>query len=99
VGHSCSGLQTCPRQNSETSRRQATGFETRGPLNSSALCCLIELGRSFCDVSGEEGDGLFLFQRLSILVQRYDAVLRHDSFVSIDNLDLESLQYVFNFSF
>ena len=33
------------------------------------------------DVSGETREGSFLFQRLSVLIQRFNAVLLHDCFV------------------
>ena len=39
------------------------------------------LGRRIADVSGETREGSFLFQRLSVLIQRFNAVLLHDCFV------------------
>jgi hypothetical protein len=63
-------------------------LETLGSMNSSAMVCLTELGRRISDVSGEEREGLFLFQRLSILLQRFNSVLLHDSFTTCGNPDL-----------
>jgi len=45
--------------------------------NVSFLSCL---GRRIAEVSGETRDGSFLFQRLSVLIQRFNAVLFHDYF-------------------
>jgi len=39
------------------------------------------LGRRIADVSGEIREGSFLFQQLSVLIQRFNAVLLHDCFV------------------
>ena len=56
-------------------------METLGPINGSAVSFLSRLGRRIADVSGEIREGSFLFQRLSVLVQRFNAVLLHDCFV------------------
>ena len=37
-----------------------------------------------CVQSGDERETGFLFQRLSILIQRFNAILLHDSFVKED---------------
>jgi len=37
--------------------------------------------------SGDEREGAFLFQRLSVLVQRYNAVLLHDTLPAPDCAD------------
>ena len=47
-----------------------------------------DLGRKISSVSGDEREGHFLFQRLSFILQRYNAVLLHESFVQSDGLDL-----------
>jgi len=36
--------------------------------------------------SGDEREGAFLFQRLAVLMQRFNAILLHDSFESADHL-------------
>lgn len=61
---------------------QPIALETLGPINRSAVEFLIELGRRISVVSGEEREGLFLFQRLSVTLQRYNAILLHNSFVT-----------------
>ena len=38
-------------------------------------------GRKLADQSGDDREISFLFQRLSVLIQRYNAILLHDCFV------------------
>jgi len=52
-------------------------FETLGPMNLSALNLLNDLGCKISSVSGDDREGHFLFQRLSVILQRYNAVLMH----------------------
>jgi len=59
---------------------QPIALETLGANNSSAGEFLADLGRKISDVSGETREGLFLFQRLSIVLQRYNAIVLHESF-------------------
>ena len=54
----------------------------------STLNLLNDLGRKISSVSGDDREGHFLFQRLSVILQRYNAVLLHESFVQSDGLDL-----------
>ena len=42
---------------------------------------LSKLGRKLADQSGDYKEISFLFQRLSVLIQRYNAILLHDCFV------------------
>jgi len=39
------------------------------------------LGRKLADQSGDDREIRFLFQRLSVLIQRYNAILLRDCFV------------------
>ena len=59
-------------------------FETLGPMNLLALNLLNDLDRKISSVSGDDREGHFLFQRLSVILQRYNAVLLHESFVQSD---------------
>ena len=61
---------------------QPIAVETLGPINRSAVEFLSELGRRIGIASGEEREGMFLFQRLSVTLQRYNAILLHNSFVT-----------------
>ena len=59
-------------------------METLGSINGSAVSFLSGLGRRIGDVSGETREGSFLFQLLSVLIQRLNVALLqsfHDCFV------------------
>ena len=59
---------------------QPLAFETLGPLSSSTTVFLTELGRRLSASTGEPRETAFLFQRLSIAVQRFNAVLIQETF-------------------
>jgi len=59
--------------------------KTLGPLNTSACQLFGNFGRKISSFSGDEG--AFLFQRVSVLVQRFNAVLLHDSLPTPDCMD------------
>jgi len=59
-------------------------IETQGPLNEEARQLLCDLGRRISASSGDDREVNFLFQRVSIVVQRFNSVLLHDSF-SVDD--------------
>ena len=61
--------------------------ETMGPLNSKALSFLALLGRRISAVSGDSRESSFLFQRISVAVQRFNCVCFRGSFVT--PLDIE----------
>ena len=56
-------------------------------INESATCFLHDLGRRISLVSGEDREPQFLFQRISVAIQRFNAVLLHDGFLSSDHPD------------
>ena len=76
----CHQLRTCSNQ--LLLRRWAHA------MNMSALNLLNDLGSKISSVSGDDREGHFLFQRLSVILQRYNAVLLYESFVQSDSLDL-----------
>jgi len=49
-------------------------FETLGPINISGQIFFNELGRRISLVSGDKRETSFLFQRLSVVIQRFNAV-------------------------
>ena len=53
---------------------QPISFETLGPINSSGHSFICELSRRIAAISGELRATAFLYQRLSITVQRFSAV-------------------------
>ena len=67
---------------------QPLAFETLGAISSSATEVLSELGRRISLVSGDLRETKFLFQRLSVILQRYNSILLYQSFVAIVDPDL-----------
>ena len=63
---------------------QPIAMETHGPLNASSLNFLSEVGRRLSFVSGDSSETSFLFQRLSVIVQRFNSVLILDIFCTSD---------------
>jgi len=59
-------------------------MESRGPINRDALQLLSELGRRLVETTGDVRASSFLFQRISVVVQRFNSVLLHDGFVDDD---------------
>jgi len=66
---------------------QPIAVEILGPINESATTFLHDLGRRISLVSGEDRDSQFLFQRISVAIQRFNAVLLHNGFLSSDHPD------------
>ena len=66
---------------------QPITVETLGPINESARAFLDDLGLRISVLSGDDREHLFLFQRISVVIQRFNAVLLHDGFPSEDHLD------------
>ena len=67
---------------------QPIALETLGPINESAVEFLNNLGHRIAAISSDDKDGQFLYQRLSIALQRFNAILLHESFVSDADPDL-----------
>ena len=61
--------------------------ETLVPMNASACQLFVNLGRKILSTSGDDMEGAFLFQIVSVLVQRYNAVLLHDTLPATDCTD------------
>ena len=68
--------------------------ETLGVFNASAriddlilIDLLDDLGQRITSSSGEARETSFLYQRVSVLIQLYNAVLLHDSLPSTDHTD------------
>ena len=52
----------------------------------------LELGHRIAAISNEKREGILLLRRLSILLQRFNAILLRDSFATSDAPDLWSFQ-------
>ena len=61
--------------------------ETLGPMNTSARQLFANLGRKISSASGDDKEGAFLFHGVSVLLQRYNTVLLHDTFPASDCTD------------
>ena len=64
---------------------QPIALETLGPISESAEQFLNDLGHRITSVSSDDKEAQFLFQRLSIALQRVNAILLqmlHESFES-----------------
>ena len=61
--------------------------ETLGVFNASARHLLDDLGRRISVNSGEARESSCLYQRISVLIQRFNAVLLHDSLPATDCTD------------
>ena len=60
---------------------QPIAVESLGPVNTSGCAFLSKLGRKLSTQSGNDRKTSFLFQQLSFLIQRFNAILLLDSFV------------------
>ena len=56
-------------------------IETLGPINEEGTSFLCEVGEWMKDVSGDPSETAFLFQRVSVIVQRANANALHGTFV------------------
>ena len=67
---------------------QPIAVENLGAFSLSTLEFLSDLGHKLSSFSGEERASSFLFQRLSVSLQRFNSVLLHDTFV-IDGVPVQ----------
>ena len=59
-------------------------LETMGPINSTGLDFISNIGRNLTLMSGDPRESAFLFQRLSITIQRFNAVAFRGTFFNSD---------------
>jgi len=83
--------------NNNNNNIEPVAVETLGVFNASARQLLNDLGRRISLNSGEARETSFLYQRISILVQRFNAV--HDSLPAVDSTDWRSYLLFIYFSF
>ena len=63
-------------------------METLGSMNDSVYHFFEDLGRKISKVSGDSRKRSFIFQRLSVTIQRSNAALFNESFTRHDDPDL-----------
>jgi len=57
-------------------------------INNTSACQLLQIWEEIISsASNDDREGAFLFQRVSVLVQRYNAVLLHDTLPATDYTD------------
>jgi len=56
-------------------------------MNASAYGFLPGLGRKSSAISGDDRETSYLFQRICVLIQRYNATLLHESFADENRSD------------
>jgi len=61
--------------------------ESHGPIDRDALQFLSELGKRLVETTRDVRASSFLFQRISVVVQRFNSVLLHDGFIDDDRLE------------
>jgi len=66
---------------------QPVAFETHGSSSSDTRSFLAELGGKISERTGEPLETQFLFQRISALLQRFNSILFHESFVIDEDAD------------
>jgi len=52
-------------------------IETMGPINAKGQAFLADLGRLLGQISGDPRKASFLFQRLSLVIQQFNAIAFH----------------------
>ena len=57
---------------------ETIAVENLGPLNASALKFISNLGQRISNLSGNDRETQVLFQRISVMIQRFNLVLLHD---------------------
>jgi len=72
---------------SATYKFQRVAVETHGLLSVSSVSFLVDLGRKISERTGEPLEVQFLFQRISVLIQRFNSVLFHETFPVEDDTD------------
>ena len=63
---------------------QPIAVEMLGPINKSASDFITVLSHKISQLSGDERETVFLFRRISVLLQRFNSILLHDLFVRED---------------
>ena len=67
--------------------------ESHGPVNSDAVQFLSEFGSwRLVEATGDVRASSFLFQRISVVMQRFNCVLLHDGFIDDDRPEYGELQ-------
>ena len=66
-------------------------FETLGPVNASGAQFIDDIGKRLRAVTDDSRESSFLWQRLSVTLQRYNAICFRDTFTCESLLDTDTL--------
>jgi len=66
---------------------QPVAVENLGTMNASAYGFLAGLGQKISTISGDDLETCYLFQRISVLIQRFNTTLLHESFADENRSD------------
>jgi len=66
---------------------QPLASETLGPMNTTGIAFLSELGRRLTSITGDSRTTMYLFQQVSLAVQRYNLVAFKGTFLVPTELD------------
>ena len=67
--------------NNSHNNNMTIAVENLGSFDLSTSSFLSDLGSKIRTSSGEDKETSYLFQRISVLIQRFNSVLLHDSFI------------------
>ena len=68
--------------------RFSPAMETLGPINDSATDFLDRLGQMISAKTNEVRERMYLYQRISVTIQRFNAMLLHETFLCNNDPDL-----------
>lgn len=57
-------------------------FETMGPIRTKGQAFLADLGHHLAQISGDRREASFLFQHLTVVIQHFNSIVFHGTFVS-----------------
>ena len=67
---------------------QPIALESLRPVSSSSEVFITELGHRISLISGDPKEQLFLWQRISVCIQRHNSILLYQSFIEVEESDL-----------
>jgi len=66
---------------------QPVAVETHGPTDEATISFISELARKISEYSDDPLDSRYFFQRVSMLIQRYNSILFRETFPAEDEID------------
>ena len=85
TGDKLNGGDEGSEQNGSKNMFVPVAFETLGPICSDGVNLIALIGEKLTSKSGDGRERMFLFQRLSVAIQRGNAAAFHGTFKSVDS--------------